>query len=119
MPVAQEPPVNCREDPELGAIVAGLTKVQVESAERIFSLLQVRFAESWPVRKLFTLKGLLGCTAIAERAAGLRCRRWYSCKQVCYCDVPASPTSSTACLLGAVTTSAWSRSSQAGQGLVN
>ena len=42
MPVAHKTPLFCREDPEQGAIVAGLSKVQVESAERIFSLLQVR-----------------------------------------------------------------------------
>eukprot|EP00891_Asterochloris_glomerata_P006209 jgi/Astpho2/6209/e_gw1.00088.44.1_t len=33
-------PLDLRQDPEQGAIVAGLTRVQVESAERIFSLLQ-------------------------------------------------------------------------------
>ena len=33
--------LGCREDPELGAVVAGLSQTHVESAERIFSLLQV------------------------------------------------------------------------------
>ena len=30
----------CREDPDLGPIVAGLSRIQVESAEKILSLLQ-------------------------------------------------------------------------------
>ena len=62
--------------------MAGLSKVQVESAERIFSLLQVRLA----IEKHVTCREGID----AKRAAGPCRRRWYSWKQVCCCDVPVS-----------------------------
>ena len=34
-------PVPCREDPEAGPTVAGLSKVKVDSVDTIFALLQV------------------------------------------------------------------------------
>ena len=62
--------------------MAGLSKVQVESAERIFSLLQVRSAigPHKTCREGFH----------AKRAAGLHRLRWCSFEQACCCGVAVS-----------------------------